>query len=159
MAYDKNEIDPPQIQIYSFTQGFPTPEYEAGGLGRQPAAFCFPLAPLSERRGRRSLREYAQISGGACSDLAFAQGKFKAHVSFLHHPRRERCPQRSAAQIDGSRNGRKKDKIENPPKIQTFSLHKGCRHANAVTGEIRLTGGTFFLAVPYEDCTISLPVP
>ncbi len=96
------------------------------------------------------------------------QGDFKAHASFLYDPRRERCPQRSAAPMKGSRNDPEKDEIENSPKSKSFPLHKGYRHPNARPEEgdcrnifllISTVFGTPGGGVPYEDCTNFRAVP
>ena len=108
--------------------------------------------PLERRSKRYAVRDDAAAFptkvctyfGWRVFKSGFTQGNFEAHASFLHHPRRERCPQRSAAPMDGSRNGPKEDEIENSPKSKLPLLHKGMPARVCEAGGSRLTAGTFF---------------
>ncbi len=58
--------------------------------------------------------------------------------------RRERCPQRSAVQMKGSRNDSKEDEIENPLQIQIFSFTQGIPAYKCVAGGVRVLPEDFF---------------
>ena len=103
-----------------------------------------PIYPTNEKEsGRRSLRGIVRIPGGvrcktAQKNLPAFPGEF-----FCTSFRRERCPQRSAVQIDGSQKPWKKIKR----KIRTNSRHPLSGEWTREKGVIGLTIGSFLLTL------------